>query len=42
MGKAKFFSGSWDISSLVAAFSGNLKKNLTIAYNYMHSMYVGM
>lgn len=26
MGKAKFFSGSWDISSLVAAFSGNLKK----------------
>lgn len=41
MGKAKFFSGSWDISSLVAAFSGNLKKkNLTIASNY--SMYVGM
>lgn len=41
MGKAKKFSGSWDISSLVAAFSGNLKKkNLTNASRY--SMYVGM
>lgn len=38
--KAKKFSGSWDISSLVAAFSGNLKKNLTNASNY--SMYMGM
>lgn len=41
MGKAKQISGSWDIISLVAAFSENLKKkNLTNASNY--SMYVGM
>lgn len=36
MGKAKKNSGSWDIISLVAAFSGNLKKKFNKCFSLLN------